>query len=346
MVFEAIRDGSSFSFAASSSRPLRIFSTRRSTLGSRRGGGAQGRQFLAAFHRVVEAQGAGAPVVRGEEVAGEVLGVPVGVDPGGHLQHPVAVHHLEGGDVPLLRLGVPPEPELAQDGQGGGGELAGAVDPPERLRVDFADAPAGLHHLGARFLVPLQAAQLLEDRGLLLPDAVQVGDVLGGVVVHRRRQGPGRPVGLLARLAQLHAEEMLHQRGVADPGQAAELGADHGVEDLGRLGGADPAHQAQVEVGPVEDPGGVPRDLPERLQVGRRLGEGVDQEAGVVLADRDQADALLVVVEGVGLGVDRQIGARLQPGSLLGDGGGGVGPGGVDRFRLAAKEGKELLIGH
>jgi len=137
-----------------------------------------------------------------------------------------------------------------------------------------------------------------------------VGDVCRGVGRHRARKRPRTPVGPLVRLVERDAEPAREERREADLPLAEELRRDHRVEENpgAEVGVAE--QKTEVVVGPMhqEPPGAEPVEKGRE----RDAGERVDQKDVAVDLDLREADFLEVVVERVGLGVERDVG--LGPG--------------------------------
>ncbi len=147
----------------------------------------------------------------------------------------------------------------------------------------------------------------------------QVDDVGRRVRGHRRRERPLAPVRALVRLVERDADARGEERGEADLLLADELRRDHRVEERRRAEAVAAEEQAQVVVGPVQEerPRREPRE--ERREVD--AGERVHEERVGAEADLHEAYLFVVVVEGIGLRVERdgRAGLRVEAGEEAGE---------------------------
>ena len=223
--------------------------------------------------------------------------------PAREVEHQFVVHHLEDGQVGGLRLALAPVPELAQQRQRLGAEEGRTTQAPLGLGIALAHELAGGDDARAGLFVPREAALFRQLPAHLLRDGLKVLGVLHGVIDHRLGKRAARPVGLLAAFVERDATVLLDERAVAERAQAEQLRGQHGVEDGLRFRRARAAQHAQVEIGAVQEPGVAAGGRPEFIQ--RKLIQRVDEEMLPVVRDLDQADALAVVVQAVGLGIER-----------------------------------------
>ena len=100
----------------------------------------------------------------------------------------------------------------------------------------------------------------------------------------------------------------LGERREADGRVAEELSRHHRVEEIRELEGAVALQHEQVVLGGVEDLADLLRreDRRERRQLGRTAQrERIDQVDAATRADLHQTGLVEVVIEGIGLGIDR-----------------------------------------
>ena len=152
------------------------------------------------------------------------------------------------------RFVLPPEPQLADDGQVAGVERADPRDATPILavlRVDDALLP-----LSELVLEPHQPAALVEDLGESIEQRQQVANVLQGVVDLSVGQRTAAPIGTLLSLHRLLAEELADDRAVGggELVRAKPGGVLH-VEAALRDGADGAEHEAQFLAAGVEDGG-------------------------------------------------------------------------------------------
>ena len=164
-----------------------------------------------------------------------------------------------------------------------------------------------------------------------------MADVLGGVVLLRARERPAGPVAALHVLGELHAEVAIEERLEAELEAPAEARRGVRIEDRGEVEGVLALEERDVVLGGVQDllDRGVREERPERGEVAE--GERVDQADGPArVGDLEEADLLVIVVEAVGLGVDRERGGAFERAGEVAQLVGRADPadGGVDESRI------------
>src|SRR2546426_622665 len=189
---------------------------------------------------------------------------------------------------------------------------AGPLDAPEHVRVEDARLPGATGHERELLLGPGEPAErgefVLEN--VSQPD--QMPDVLGGVGPLSFVERPARPVVALRPLVELDAEVGEQEARQSDAGLPQELRADHRVEQRLQV---KPEITPQIEdvllrgVQYLDDPL-CSENLPQRLEAPQ--GEGIDEIHRLAVGNLDEAALVMVVVEGVGLGVNRQGGGFRQ----------------------------------
>ena len=136
-------------------------------------------------------------------------------------------------------------------------------------------------------------------------------DVGGRVRGHRGRERPFAPVGPLVGLVECDADARGEKRREADLLLAEELRRDHRVEERARAEAVRAEEEPQVVVGPVHQERPRRETREERREVDGR--ERVREERVGADPHLHEADLLEVVVEGVGLRVERDGRGAIQP---------------------------------
>jgi hypothetical protein len=164
-------------------------------------------------------------------------------------------------------------------------------------------------------LVPRETALFGKLLAEHLRDRFQVLRVLHRVLDHRLRKGTPRPVGLLAALVEGQSAKLFHQRAVAEGLQPEQLGRQHRVEDRLRLRRPGPPQHAQVEIRAVQDPRVAACRRPKLIE--RKIAQRIEQKMLVGMRDLDEADALAIVMQAVGLGIERERKITAQAGDEM-----------------------------
>src|SRR5207248_1293889 len=204
-------------------------------------------------------------------------------------------------------------PQLAQHGETARRQVARALHADVGIGIDgpFRCRLGGQRR--ALLLDPGQAAarrELLHQPGLEREQVLHVGRRVGQL---RWIEGPPRPVVLLPRRRQRHAEVRLQQHVEAERLAAQEAGRDGGVEHRGERESVAALEMHQVVVTGVDDERAarVGEERPERREVGQR--QRVYQPHGAVRqADLHEREPLRVVVQAVAFGVESDLGGGGQ----------------------------------
>ena len=221
-----------------------------------------------------------------------------------HLRHEEVGEDLEGGPVHLARPTIAQQEQLAQDA---------APTPVERARRLHPLPAVGVELAGARLLGDEPRKLRLRLRGeaalgklrrQLVAHGQEVLHVGEGVLQLLGRERAAAPVAALLVDGELHAHligEQVVQPDLLDP---QRLGGGVGIEDAAEAQPVVALHAEHVVLGGVEDdlPRRIGEQRQERVELERQR---VHREVRGLGGHLQQANLLVVGVEAVGLGVER-----------------------------------------
>ena len=217
----------------------------------------------------------------------------------------------EGGEIERAGPFFAGAPELPEEGPLLGGEGVRALDPPVGLGILGGGSEVLREEATALLGVPVEPA-LRGEVGLEEGhERVEVEDVGRGIGHEDRREGPAAPVGTLARLVERDAEPSREERREADLLLPEKLRGEHRVEDLARVEAVPAREEPQVVVGAVQEEAPVRKEAEEGSEV--ESGERIDEPRRAGPCELQETDLLEIVVEGVGLGVERDVVVGVRP---------------------------------